>query len=233
MERTMLIDSGVAKYFCAEAVSTAYYLVNKCMIWSLLNKTPYELLNGRKPKLKDLRTFGCKCFVHNNGKEALGKFDAKSDKGIFLGYSSQSKAYKVYNKRTQCVEESIHVIFDEAYLSCEKNRHVDQDGEPLSMTGEVIDIANGKANIMSRVKESNEEDANIFSSIGEEPSPPITITKAENIVVDAVQGTPLCEVRSAQESQSDVPDSSTNKTQALHWRFKSSHLLDNIITPLD
>ncbi|XP_070049707.1 uncharacterized protein [Nicotiana tomentosiformis] len=129
MARTMLIDSGVVKYFWVEAVNTACYLVNMCMIRSLLNKTSYELLNGRKPKLTHLRTFGCKCFVLNNGKEALGKFDAKSDEGIFLGYSSQSKAYKVYNKRTQCVEERIHVIFNESHHLCGKDSHdkIDQD----------------------------------------------------------------------------------------------------------
>nr|XP_016507269.1 PREDICTED: uncharacterized protein LOC107824963 [Nicotiana tabacum] len=103
----------------------------RCMIRSLLNKTPYELLNGRKSKLAHLRTFGCKCFVINNGKEALEKFDTKSDEGIFLGYSSQSKAYKVYNKRTQCVEESIHVIFNESHHHCGKDSHdkIHQDGE--------------------------------------------------------------------------------------------------------
>ncbi|XP_070019370.1 uncharacterized protein [Nicotiana sylvestris] len=100
MARTMLIDIGIAKNFWAEAVNTACYLVNRCMIRSLMNKTPYELLNGRKPKLTHLRTFGCKCYVLNNGKDQLGKFDAKSDEGIFMRYSSQSKAYKIYNKRT-------------------------------------------------------------------------------------------------------------------------------------
>jgi len=48
--------------------------------------------------LSHLRVFGCKCFVLNNGKEKLGKFDAKADDGILLGYSSNSKAYKVFNK---------------------------------------------------------------------------------------------------------------------------------------
>ena len=60
-----------------------------------------------------LRVFGCKCYVHNNGKEPLGKFDPRSDETIFLGYSSHSKAYKVFNKRTICVEESVHVLLDE------------------------------------------------------------------------------------------------------------------------
>jgi len=52
-------------------------------------------------------------FYFNNGKDKLGKFDAKADDGIFLGYSSNSKAYRVFNKRTLTVEESIHVAFDE------------------------------------------------------------------------------------------------------------------------
>jgi len=51
--------------------------------------------------------------MHNNGKDALGKFNPRSDEAIFLGYSSCSKAYKVFNKRTLCVEESVHVFFNE------------------------------------------------------------------------------------------------------------------------
>ncbi|XP_070004499.1 spindle pole body component 110-like [Nicotiana sylvestris] len=64
-------------------------------------------------------------------RDQFGKFDAKSDEGIFMGYSSQSKSYKIYNKQTQCVEESVHVVFDESYPSCEKSAEKDQDGEPL------------------------------------------------------------------------------------------------------
>ena len=63
--------------------------------------------------MSHLRVFGCKCFILNNGKDKLGKFDAKVDDGISLGYSSNSKAYRVFNKRTLTVEESIHVAFDE------------------------------------------------------------------------------------------------------------------------
>jgi len=83
------------------------------MIRPILNKTPYELFKGRKPNTMHLRAFGWKCYVHNNGNDALGKFDPRSDEAIFLGYSSHSKAYKVFNKRTLCVEESMHVLFDE------------------------------------------------------------------------------------------------------------------------
>ena len=75
-----------------------------------------------------LRIFGCKCYVHNNGKDVLGKFDPRSDEIIFLGYSSHSKAYKVLNKRTLCVEESVHVLFDESN-SLVENDAQDEDFE--------------------------------------------------------------------------------------------------------
>jgi len=83
------------------------------MIKPVLNNTPYELFKERKPNIMHLRVFGCKCYVHNNGKEPLGKFDPRSDESIFLGYSSHNKAYKVFNKQTLYVEESVHVLFDE------------------------------------------------------------------------------------------------------------------------
>jgi len=73
-----------------------------------------------------LRVFGYKCYVHNNGKESLGKFDPMSDEAIVSGYSSHSKAYKVFNKRALCVEESVHVFFDETNSVVE---HDTQDEE--------------------------------------------------------------------------------------------------------
>ncbi|CAL1383104.1 unnamed protein product [Linum trigynum] len=57
--------------------------------------------------------FGCKCFVLNT-KDKLGKLDSKSDEAIFLGYSTQSRAYRIFNRQTLKVEESINVVFDES-----------------------------------------------------------------------------------------------------------------------
>ena len=64
-----------------------------------------------------------------NTKDNLGKFDPKSDVGIFLGYSNSSKAYRVYNKRTLVVEESMHVTFDETNPSCTEKVVVDDNAE--------------------------------------------------------------------------------------------------------
>ena len=66
--------------------------------------------------------FGCKCYVLNNGKENIRKFDEKVDVGIFLGYSLSSHAYRVYNKRLTTIEESIHVVFDETNHAKEESQ---------------------------------------------------------------------------------------------------------------
>lgn len=72
------------------------------MIRPLLEKTPYELLKGRKPNISHLREFVCKCFVHINGKNSLGKFDPKSDEGVFWDALHIVKPIK-YITRELCV----------------------------------------------------------------------------------------------------------------------------------
>ena len=74
----------------------------------------------------------------NNNKDNLGKFDAKTNEGIFLGYSIHSKAYRVYNKRTLVVEESIHVTFDEHNSISRKV--INDDVEEVEQNLENLDI---------------------------------------------------------------------------------------------
>ena len=109
----------------------ACFISNRVIIRPILKKTPYELFKGRKPNIAFFHIFGCKCFVLNNDKDNLGKFDEKSDEGIFLGYSLSSKAYRIYNKRTLTIEESMHVSFDETNPSKEDNIVCDNDDEIL------------------------------------------------------------------------------------------------------
>ncbi|CAN1272233.1 Retrovirus-related Pol polyprotein from transposon TNT 1-94 [Linum perenne] len=114
LARTMLLDYNTPKRFWAEAVATACYILNRTLIRKTLNKTPYELLKQRSPNLSYFHPFGCKCFLLNT-KDNLGKFDPRSSESIFLGYSNQSKAYRVFNKLSLKVEESIHVVFDDKH----------------------------------------------------------------------------------------------------------------------
>ena len=109
----MLSESSLPKYFWVHVVSTSCYVMNRVLIRPILKKTPYELFNGRMPNISHLKVFGCRCFILNNGKENLGKFDEKVDNDIFIGYSLTSHAYRVYNKRLMIVEDFVHVVFDE------------------------------------------------------------------------------------------------------------------------
>ena len=140
MARTMLCESNLPKYFWAEAINTACYILNRALIRPILKKTPYELWNERKPNIKYFHAFGCKCFIHNNGKNNLGKFDAKSDEGIFLGYSTTSKAYRVFNKKTLVVEESIHIVFDESLATGSEKIDDEEDTNIIEKDLEKLNI---------------------------------------------------------------------------------------------
>ena len=74
-------------------------------------KIPYELWYGYKPNVSYLKVFGSKCYILNESRK--GKFDVKSDEGIFLGYSCKSKAYRCLNLSTHKIIESAHVKVDE------------------------------------------------------------------------------------------------------------------------
>ncbi|GJU96289.1 retrovirus-related pol polyprotein from transposon TNT 1-94 [Tanacetum coccineum] len=109
-DRTMLADSKLPTTFWAEAVNTACYVQNRVLVTKPHNKTPYELFLGRKLTLGFMRPFGCLVTIINT-KNHLGKFDGKADEGSFIGYSINSKVFKVFNSRTRIVEGNLHVQF--------------------------------------------------------------------------------------------------------------------------
>nr|GEV31187.1 ribonuclease H-like domain-containing protein [Tanacetum cinerariifolium] len=83
---------------------------NRVLVVKPRNKTPYELFRGRTPALSFMRLFGCHVTILNT-LDHLRKFDGKSDDGLFVGYSLNSKAFRVYNVRTRKVEENMHIKF--------------------------------------------------------------------------------------------------------------------------
>ncbi|GKE93957.1 putative ribonuclease H-like domain-containing protein, partial [Tanacetum coccineum] len=110
--RTMLADLKLPTTFWAEAVNIACYVQNRGLVIKPHNKTPYELFLGIKPTLSFMRPFGCLVTILNT-VDHLGKFDGKTDEGFFVGYSTNSKAFKVFNSRTRIVEENLHFQFSE------------------------------------------------------------------------------------------------------------------------
>nr|GEY36625.1 hypothetical protein [Tanacetum cinerariifolium] len=110
--RTMLSASQLPLFFWAEAIATACYTQNQSIIIPTHGKTPYHIINDRKPSIKHLHIFGCICYITRDGKN-LDKMKEKGDQCILVRYSTQSKGYRVYNKRTRMIVESIHIRFDE------------------------------------------------------------------------------------------------------------------------
>ncbi|GJT15213.1 ribonuclease H-like domain-containing protein [Tanacetum coccineum] len=108
--RTMLADSLLPTTFWAEAVNTICYVQNRVLVTKPHNKTPYKLLLGRPPSISFMRPFGCPVTILNT-LDPLGKFDEKADEGFLVGYSINSKAFRVFNTRTRKVEENLHINF--------------------------------------------------------------------------------------------------------------------------
>ncbi|KAI3681503.1 hypothetical protein L6452_36302 [Arctium lappa] len=102
-------QNGVAERRNRTLIEAARSLV---LVVKQKNKTPYELLNKRKPFIGFFKPFGCPCTILNT-KSHLGKFDSKADDGFLVGYSSQSKAYRVFNSSSRIIEESDNVKCNE------------------------------------------------------------------------------------------------------------------------
>nr|GEU74424.1 retrovirus-related Pol polyprotein from transposon TNT 1-94 [Tanacetum cinerariifolium] len=108
--RTMLAYSFFPNTFWAEAVSTACYVLNRVLVAKPQNKTLYELLTGKIPIISYIRPFGCHVTIVNT-IDHLGMFKEKSDEGFLVGYSLNSKAFRLYNLETKRVKENLHINF--------------------------------------------------------------------------------------------------------------------------
>lgn len=110
--RCMLKTKKLPSKFWVEAVASAGYVLNRASTKSVKGKTPQEAWSGQKPCVSHLRIFGSICYSHIPA-ESRGKLDDKSEKCIFIGYSENSKAYKLYNPVTRKTIVSRDVIFNE------------------------------------------------------------------------------------------------------------------------
>jgi hypothetical protein len=124
MARTMLDEYKTSDRFWAEAINTACYSINWLYLHRILKKTSYELLTGKKPNVSYFRVFGSKCFILVK-KGRKSKFAPKAVESFLLGYDSNTRAYRVFNKSTGLVEVSCDIVFDDTNGS--KVEQVDLD----------------------------------------------------------------------------------------------------------
>ncbi|KAL8095322.1 hypothetical protein AgCh_036693 [Apium graveolens] len=246
--RTLLHESKLPRKFWAEAVHTSCYVLNRVLIRPILLKTPYELLKKRTPNISYFRVFGSKCFILDT-QNNRGKFDAKSTEGIFLGYSTTSKAYRVYNSVKNKVEESINITFHESSRNISQ---IDEDTADLSSHSQMRQSHSEKS-------QSHSDKSNSQDSPG--PSQSSDNSAGSTQASDESSGSPktpdsVSNVNSVtppdKSSQAEMRQSLLNETTPIHFQADNSneeemsniqlpkssrtvknHPPDNLLTDLD
>ncbi|GJX05297.1 putative ribonuclease H-like domain-containing protein [Tanacetum coccineum] len=168
--RTMLADSKLPTTFWAEAVNTACYVQNRVLVVKPHNKTPYELFHDRTPTLSFMRPFGCHVTILNT-IDHLDKFNGKVDEGFFVGYSLNSKVFRVFNSRTRIVEENLHIRFSESIpnvVGSGPDWLFDIDALTRTMNYEAI-VAGTQSNGFAGTKASDNVDSKSSHNDGSKP----------------------------------------------------------------
>jgi hypothetical protein len=112
MARSMMNEKNIGQTYWVEEIHIAVHIINKAHLIPQSGKTPYELWYGRPASIKHFKVFGSKCFIKNNDQN-LGKYDDRADEDIFLGYATNSKGYRCYNKRLHKMVDYIDIKVDE------------------------------------------------------------------------------------------------------------------------
>lgn len=112
MAKSMLHEKGIPYFLWAEAVHIAVYILNRCPRKALNNITPFEAYSGRKSGIAHLKVFGSLCYVHVPTELRL-KLEPNSVKGVFAGYATSEKGYRVYDPISKKLTLSRDIIFDE------------------------------------------------------------------------------------------------------------------------
>ncbi|KAJ0795409.1 putative RNA-directed DNA polymerase [Helianthus annuus] len=165
LSRSMLKMKKLPNSYWAEAVACATYLLNRATTKSVQDVTPHEAWSGNKPSVDHLRIFGSIAYSHIP-KQHRGKLDDKVEKTIFIGYSENSKGYRLYNPTTNKVIISRDVTFDEgrdwetdktdensrdSQLNCEN-----ENNEDMAPTRQEIETEDQEQGINSQVSDQSE-----------------------------------------------------------------------------
>ncbi|GJW95512.1 retrovirus-related pol polyprotein from transposon TNT 1-94 [Tanacetum coccineum] len=176
--RTMLTFANLPLFLWAEAIATACFTQNRSIIHKRFDKTPYELINKRKPNIKFFHVFGCRCYLLNDYDD-VGKLKAKGDIGVFVGYSKESAAFRIYNKRTRKIHESVNVNFDEISEMASKQFSLEPGLSNLNETGKSSNPT------VSQVSENSKKDLeDLFHNFYDEYFDSSKITKSPTTNVE-------------------------------------------------
>ncbi|GJW14209.1 retrovirus-related pol polyprotein from transposon TNT 1-94 [Tanacetum coccineum] len=136
--------------------------------------TAYHIINDRKPSIKHLHIFGCICYITRDG-ENLDKMKEKGDPCVMVGYSTQSKGYRVYKQRTRLIVESIHIKFDEI-----KEMMSDHNSSDLAPQRQEMSVENVSLGLVPQGQKASDYD-------NSDPVPPrqnVVPTAGKDVIVN-------------------------------------------------
>jgi hypothetical protein len=165
MARMMLGEFKTSERFGSKAVNTACHAINRLYLHRLLKKTSYDLLTGNKHNVSYFRVFGSKCYIPVK-KGRHSKFAPKAVEGFLLGYDSNTKAYRAFNKSSRLVEVSSEVVFDETNVSPREQFDLDDTDEEEVPTAAMRLMAIGDV----RPQELQEQDQPSSSTLVHPPT---------------------------------------------------------------
>ncbi|UYV68871.1 hypothetical protein LAZ67_6001387 [Cordylochernes scorpioides] len=125
MARACLHSANLPQRFWAEAVNTAAYIKNKCYNSALKDKVPDGLWLERNPSVRHLKAFGCLAYSHIP-RERRRKLDHRACRCILVGYSTQTRGYRLWCPESQKVIETKHFRFDESKIGLEWTKIVEE-----------------------------------------------------------------------------------------------------------
>jgi hypothetical protein len=168
--RAMLIESGLPDEMWAEAVVTANYIRNRTPV-SAHGKTPWEAFYGKKPDVSHMRVFGARAFMHVPGA-LRHKLEPVSEKGWFIGYKADAKAYRILRERDNRVIVSRDVIVDERARGNEPRSEfevspVEAPGEKPGLNGEPVRATQNPREESPNGKKDKKKDGEVEEDTGE------------------------------------------------------------------
>jgi DNA-binding transcriptional MerR regulator len=168
MARSMMNEKNIGQTYWVEAIHIAVHILNKAHLIPHSDNTHYELWNGRPTSIKHFKVFGSKCYLKNNN-ENLGKYDYRVDEGIFLGYATNSKGYRCFNKRLHKLVDCIDLKVDEG-VPVREVRNIESSTE---------DTAEAKD---EQVQESEGEDSELDTNTQQESNQEIKTKRPSRVI---------------------------------------------------
>jgi hypothetical protein len=136
--KALLNDQGLSMFLWGEATMTTIYVYNRSPHCILKDMTLEEAFSGKKPNVESLRIFGCSVYSHIP-KDKRHKLEPSGKKGIFVGYSDSSKAYRIYIPKQHKIEVNRDVTFNEKMAfkkSIEETIEEEEYEEPIEESTE-------------------------------------------------------------------------------------------------